>query len=108
MPLYKSFRTRPQYGNAARIKNLAIEQHGSSALWFALRHSERPIWLWPVVLALGWFAFEPLNFAFPLLGVADAVILSPLTLHALVKFIPNQIWSEYARLGGVNRDRRSA
>jgi uncharacterized membrane protein YkvA (DUF1232 family) len=77
-------------------------------LWFALRHARRPIWLWPAVLILGGFAFEPLNFAFPLLGVVDDVILLPLVLHALVKFLPSDIRADFSRIAGVSRGRRSA
>jgi uncharacterized membrane protein YkvA (DUF1232 family) len=73
-------------------------------IWFALRHSKRPVWLWPAVIALGWFALEPLNFAFPLLGVADDLILLPLLLYALVRFLPNQIRVDYVGRGGVLRD----
>ena len=72
-------------------------------LWFALRHGQRPIWLWPAVLILGWFALEPFNFAFPILGVMDDVILLPLLLHVLVKFLPNDIHSAFS----VTRGRRS-
>jgi uncharacterized membrane protein YkvA (DUF1232 family) len=77
-------------------------------LWFALRHAQRPIWLWPAVLVLGWFAFEPLNFALPLLGVVDDVIVLPLLLHALVKCLPNNVRSDFSGLSRVSRGRRSA
>jgi uncharacterized membrane protein YkvA (DUF1232 family) len=52
-------------------------------LWRALRHPDRPIWLLPAVLALGFFALEPFNFAIPVLGVVDDLFLLPLLLHAL-------------------------
>jgi len=77
-------------------------------VWFALRHTQRPIWLWPAVLALGWFAFEPLNFTFPFLGVVDDAIVLPLLLHALVKFLPNDIRSDFSHIPGIRRGRRSA
>jgi uncharacterized membrane protein YkvA (DUF1232 family) len=54
-------------------------------LWQALRHPNRPTWLLPATLALGFFAFEPFNFAIPVLGVIDDVFLLPLLLHALAK-----------------------
>jgi uncharacterized membrane protein YkvA (DUF1232 family) len=54
-------------------------------VWQALRHPNRPIWLLPAALALGFFAFEPFNFAIPVLGVVDDLILLPLLLHALAK-----------------------
>jgi uncharacterized membrane protein YkvA (DUF1232 family) len=62
-------------------------------LWFALRHPERPLWLWPAVLLLGVFAFEPFNLAFPLLGAVDDLVLLPLLLHGLVKILPVHLWS---------------
>jgi uncharacterized membrane protein YkvA (DUF1232 family) len=52
-------------------------------LWAALRHPNRPRWLLPASLALGFFALEPLNFAIPLLGAVDDLVLLPLLLHAL-------------------------
>jgi uncharacterized membrane protein YkvA (DUF1232 family) len=52
-------------------------------LWTALRHPNRPHWLLPASLALGFFALEPFNFAIPLLGVADDLVMLPLLLHAL-------------------------
>jgi uncharacterized membrane protein YkvA (DUF1232 family) len=54
-------------------------------LWAALRQRDRPQWLLPATLLLAFFAFEPLNFAFPLLGVVDDFVLLPLLLRALVK-----------------------
>ena len=57
-------------------------------LWFALRHPHRPVWLWPAALFLALYAIEPLNFAVPLLGVVDDLVLVPLVLHLLVKMIP--------------------
>jgi uncharacterized membrane protein YkvA (DUF1232 family) len=52
-------------------------------LWTALRHPNRPAWLLPATLALGFFALEPFNFAIPVLGVVDDLFLLPLLLHAL-------------------------
>jgi uncharacterized membrane protein YkvA (DUF1232 family) len=53
-------------------------------LWHALRQPDRPIWLLPAALLLGFFAIEPLNLAIPLLGVVDDLILLPLLLRGLV------------------------
>jgi uncharacterized membrane protein YkvA (DUF1232 family) len=50
----------------------------------ALRQRDRPRWLLPAALVLVFFAFEPLNFAFPLLGVVDDFVLLPLLLRVLV------------------------
>ena len=52
-------------------------------LWAALRHPNRPHWLLPASLALIFFALEPFNFAIPVLGVADDLVLLPLLLRAL-------------------------
>jgi uncharacterized membrane protein YkvA (DUF1232 family) len=54
-------------------------------LWRALRHPNRPTWLLPATLALGLFALEPFNFAIPVLGVMDDLLLLPLLLHGLAK-----------------------
>jgi uncharacterized membrane protein YkvA (DUF1232 family) len=54
-------------------------------LWQALRHPNRPTWLLPATLALGFFALEPFNFAIPVLGVVDDLFLLPLLLHGLAK-----------------------
>ena len=51
----------------------------------ALRKRDRPQWLLPAALLLVFFALEPLNFAFPLLGVVDDFVLLPLLLRALVR-----------------------
>jgi uncharacterized membrane protein YkvA (DUF1232 family) len=55
------------------------------AVWLALRHPNRPAWLLPATLALGFFALEPFNFAIPVLGVVDDLFLLPLLLHGLAK-----------------------
>jgi len=68
-----------------------------SLLWFALRQRNRPIWLVPAVILLGLCAIEPLNFAIPLLGVVDDVILLPLVLHALVTLLPAEIRYGFSR-----------
>jgi uncharacterized membrane protein YkvA (DUF1232 family) len=62
-----------------------------SLLWFALRQRNRPIWLLPAVVLLGLYALEPLNFAIPLLGVVDDVILLPLALRFLAMCLPAEI-----------------
>lgn len=60
-------------------------------LWFALRHPRRPPWLLPLALLLGVFAFEPANFAIPLLGAVDDLVLLPLLLHALLQQLPTDV-----------------
>jgi uncharacterized membrane protein YkvA (DUF1232 family) len=54
-------------------------------VWLALRHPNRPTWLLPATLVLGFFALEPFNFAIPILGVVDDLFLLPLLLHGLAK-----------------------
>ncbi len=51
----------------------------------ALRQRNRPQWLLPAALLLVFFALEPLNFAFPVLGVVDDFVLLPLLLRGLVR-----------------------
>ena len=70
-------------------------------LWFALRHSRRPAWLLPATAALGLFAVDPLNFAMPVLGFVDELVLFPLILHGIVRFLPADILSGFA--GGRSR-----
>jgi uncharacterized membrane protein YkvA (DUF1232 family) len=60
-------------------------------LWFALRHRQRPAWLWPAAILIGLYALEPLNFAVPALGAIDDLVLVPLLLHLLVRFLPLDI-----------------
>jgi uncharacterized membrane protein YkvA (DUF1232 family) len=52
-------------------------------LWIALRRPNRPRWLLPAMIALAFFALEPVNFAIPFLGIVDDVFLLPLLLRLL-------------------------
>jgi uncharacterized membrane protein YkvA (DUF1232 family) len=54
-------------------------------LWVAMRHPNRPGWLLPATVALGLFALDPFNFAIPVLGVVDDLLLLPLLLRGLAK-----------------------
>jgi uncharacterized membrane protein YkvA (DUF1232 family) len=63
-------------------------RHDLRLLWFALHHRSRPAWLWPVAVLLGLYAFEPFNFAIPLLGAVDDLAILPLLLHLLLKLLP--------------------
>jgi uncharacterized membrane protein YkvA (DUF1232 family) len=60
-------------------------------LWFALRHRSRPIWLVPATGLLALFALDPANFAIPLVGAVDDLVLLPILLHALVQFLPSEV-----------------
>jgi uncharacterized membrane protein YkvA (DUF1232 family) len=66
-------------------------------LWFALRHPHRPAWLWPAAAVLFLYAVDPLNFAIPLLGAVDDLILVPLVLHLLVMLLPLDIRVAFGR-----------
>jgi uncharacterized membrane protein YkvA (DUF1232 family) len=60
-------------------------------LWFALQHPSRPSWLLPAAALLGFFALEPVNFAMPLIGAIDDMVLLPILLHALLTYLPTDI-----------------
>ena len=64
-------------------------------LWFALRHPQRPIWLWPVTVVLGLYALDPVNFALPFAGIIDDLVLVPLLLHLVVRLLPTGIKTGY-------------
>jgi uncharacterized membrane protein YkvA (DUF1232 family) len=66
-------------------------------LWYALRHPARPAWLIPVAILLGVYALEPANFALPLLGVIDDLVLLPLLLQAVARMLPAEIRYEFGR-----------
>ena len=69
--------------------------------WFALRHPNRPVWLLPVAGLLAVFALEPANFAIPLLGAVDDLVLLPIVLHALVALLPPEVRASFRRSRGV-------
>lgn len=64
-------------------------------LWFALRHPHRPLWLLPAAGLLALFALEPANFALPLLGAVDDLVLLPIFLHALVGVLPAEVRTSF-------------
>jgi len=64
-------------------------------LWFALRHPRRPIWLWPVAVALGLYALDPVNFALPFVGMVDDFVLIPLLVHLAVRLLPTEIKTDF-------------
>ena len=73
-------------------------------LWFALRHDARPGWLLPVTAGLLLYALAPFNLALPLVGAVDDMVLVPLALHTLLKFLPSPITRSFdgaRRTGGV-------
>lgn len=60
-------------------------------LWFALRHPNRPLWLWPAAVLLALYALDPFNFALPIAGVVDDLVLIPLLLHVMLRLLPADI-----------------
>ena len=63
-----------------------------------------PRWLLPVSALLAFYALQPLNFELPLLGFVDDLILLPLLLHWVVRFIPSEIRPDFDRYA-VSRTR---
>ena len=76
-------------------------------LWFALRHEQRPGWLLPALAGLALFAVEPANFALPVLGAVDELVLVPLALHAMVKMLPAHVLDGFARAYAGRMRRRA-
>jgi len=74
-------------------------------LWFALRHEARPVWLLPGLAVLGLFAVEPLNFAVPVLGAVDELVLLPFVLHGMTKMLPAHVLEGYAYVRSGRRRR---
>lgn len=64
-------------------------------LWLALRHPHRPAWLIPASAALAVLAFQPLNFAIPVLGVINEFVILPLLLHGVLSLLPERIRMEF-------------
>lgn len=60
-------------------------------LWYALSHQDRPRWLRPVTAVMVLYALSPLNFAIPVLGVVDDLVLVPMLLHFLMTLLPQHI-----------------
>lgn len=74
-----------------------VTRHDLRLLWFALGHPSRPGWLIPVAGLLALYAVEPLNFAIPLVGLVDDLVLVPLVLHTLLKRLPAEIHLGFGR-----------
>lgn len=63
-------------------------------LWFALRHPDRPRWLWPAVGALLAYAVSPIDLipdAIPVFGLVDDVVLITLAVHWLIRRLPPHV-----------------
>ncbi|MBR8036680.1 hypothetical protein [Burkholderia vietnamiensis] len=63
-------------------------RHDLRVLYGALAHPDRPVWLIPALAIVALYAFEPFNFAMPVLGLVDDGVLVPLALHMLVLALP--------------------
>jgi uncharacterized membrane protein YkvA (DUF1232 family) len=74
-------------------------------LAYALRHPARPVWLIPCMIALAIYAIQPLNFALPLLGAVDDLVLLPLLAHILLKALPAEIRRSFGATAGSSRPR---
>jgi uncharacterized membrane protein YkvA (DUF1232 family) len=74
-------------------------------LWFALRHEQRPVWLVPGLAGIALFALEPLNFAVPVVGAVDELMLVPLLLHGITKMLPAHLLDGFAHAYAVRRGR---
>ena len=74
-----------------------VGRHDLRLLCFALRHPSRPLWLLPAAGLLALFALEPANFAIPLLGAVDDLVLLPIFLHALVGCLPAGVRASFGR-----------
>ena len=72
-------------------------------LRYALKHPARPGWLLPTTILLALYALSPLNFAIPLLGIVDDMVLVPLALHALLKLLPANIHAGFSGAGLARR-----
>jgi uncharacterized membrane protein YkvA (DUF1232 family) len=75
-------------------------------IWYALRHPQRPFWLLPVTAVLAIYALDPANLALPVLGVVDDLLILPLLLHLVVRFLPAGIRYDFGArppLNGIAR-----
>jgi len=86
-----------QTGMIRLLKLWRLGRHDLCLLWFALRHRNRPAWLWPAAALLCWYALEPLNFAVPFVGLLDDFVVLPLVLHVLLKLLPSDIRAGFRR-----------
>jgi len=74
-----------------------IGRRDLGALWLALHHPRRPVWLLPALAILVLYGLEPLNFAIPFLGMVDDFVLLPFALNLLIRLLPPEIRAESIR-----------
>lgn len=73
-------------------------------LWHALRHPDRPRWLWPAMAALALYAvwpFDPISVLMPVIGVVDDVIVIALAVHWLLKLLPHHVLRAAQQQAGI-------
>lgn len=71
-------------------------------IWYALRHPARPIWLAPVAVLLAIYALDPANLALPVLGAIDDLLLLPLLLHVVARFLPAAIRYDFSSTAALS------
>jgi uncharacterized membrane protein YkvA (DUF1232 family) len=49
------------------------------------------LWLLPATVMLALYALEPFNFALPLVGIVDDLLILPLVLHVMLRLLPRDI-----------------
>jgi uncharacterized membrane protein YkvA (DUF1232 family) len=64
---------------------------------YALRHPLRPFWLLPAAALLAIYALDPANLALPVIGVIDDLLVLPLLLHVVARFLPAAIRDDFGR-----------
>lgn len=74
-----------------------VSRNDLHLLWFTLKHPARPGWLLPITVLLGIYALSPLNFAIPVIGILDDLVIVPLALHWLLKLIPQPLREDYVK-----------
>lgn len=75
-------------------------------LWAALRHPERPFWLLRSKRAARVLRVKPVNFAIPLMGAFDDLVILTLALRAILGILSShaaQPAAGLSRRGGSRR-----
>jgi uncharacterized membrane protein YkvA (DUF1232 family) len=68
-----------------------------AALYLASKHPAMPNWIKWMVIAVVAYALSPIDLIpdfIPIIGFLDELILLPLAIYILVKFIPEKVWQE--------------
>ena len=70
---------------------LKVIRNDLRALWYALRHPDRPVWLMPAIALVALYAIDPFNVAVPFVGIVDDGVLVPMALHLIVRCLPAEL-----------------